>query len=68
MVADALEYLRLRGKDAGDLRYCEPGKDPFELDGVEGGRVYVLAPSHDLGFMKVSEVTKQWRRTTSSTI
>ena len=41
-VADALEYLKLRGKDAGDLRYLEPGGEPFGLDGVDGVRVYVL--------------------------
>ena len=35
-VADALDYLKLRGKDAGDLRYLEPGCEPFGLDGVEG--------------------------------
>lgn len=61
-VAEALEYLKLRGKDAGALRYCEPGEDPFELDGVPGVLVYVLAPSHDPGFMKVSEVTKQMQK------
>jgi beta-lactamase superfamily II metal-dependent hydrolase len=61
-VADALEYLKLRGKEAGDLRYCEPGEDPFELDGVPGVLVYVLAPSPDPGFMKVSEVTKQMQK------
>ena len=61
-VADAMEYLKLRGKKAGDLRYCEPGEGPFELDGVEGVRVYVLAPSHDPGYMKVSEVTKQMQK------
>jgi hypothetical protein len=59
LVAEALEYLKLRGKEAGDLRYCEPGEAPFDLDGVEGVRVYVLGPSHDLAFMKVSEVTKK---------
>lgn len=62
LVADALEYLKLRGNEAGSLRYCEPGEDPFELDGVEGVRVYVLAPSHDLAFMKVSEVTQQMQK------
>lgn len=57
-----MEYLKLRGKEAGELRYCEPGEDPFELDGVEGVRVYVLAPSHDPGYMKVSEVTKKMQK------
>jgi len=61
-VADALDYLKLRGKDAGGVRYCEPGEDPFELDGVDGVRVYVLAPSRDLGLMKVSEVTQQMQK------
>jgi len=28
-VAEAMDYLKLRGKEAGDLRYCEPGEDPF---------------------------------------
>lgn len=62
LVSEAMEYLKLRGKEAGDLRYCEPGEDPFTLDGVEGVRVYVLAPSHDPGFMKVSEVTEKLKK------
>lgn len=61
-VADAMEYLKQRGKEAGELRYCEPGEDPFELDGVDGVRVYVLAPSHDPGSMKISEVTKAMQK------
>ncbi|MDX6527819.1 MAG: hypothetical protein QOH41_109 [Blastocatellia bacterium] len=61
-VAEAMEYLKLRGKEAGELRYCEPGEDPFELDGVSDVRVYVLGPSHDVGFMKISEVTKQMEK------
>src|SRR5258705_10951129 len=62
LVSEAIEYLKLRGKKAGDLRYCEPGEDPFKLEGVDDVRVYVLGPSHDLGFMKVSEVTKQMEK------
>ena len=27
-IAEALEYLKLRGKDAGDLQYLEPGDEP----------------------------------------
>jgi beta-lactamase superfamily II metal-dependent hydrolase len=62
LVSEAMEYLKLRGKDSGNLRYCEPGGEPFALDGVEGVRVYVLGPSHDPGFMKVSEVTEQMKK------
>ncbi len=61
-VAEAMDYLKLRGKDAGNLRFCEPGEDPFELEGVQGVRVYVLGPSRDPGFMKVSEVTKRMEK------
>lgn len=59
-VADAMDYLKLRGKEAGDLRYCEPGEEPFEL--VDSVLVYVLAPSHDPGYMKVSEVTEKMKK------
>lgn len=61
-IADALEYLKLRGKDAGDLRYLEPGSEPFGLDGVDGVRVYVLGPPRDPILLKSSEVTEQMTR------
>jgi hypothetical protein len=60
-VADALEYLKLRGKDAGDLRYLEPGGEPFGLDGVDGVRVFVLAPPRDPILLKSSEVTERMK-------
>jgi hypothetical protein len=55
-IADALEYLKKRGTDAGDLRFLEPGQDPIELDGVSGVRVFVLGPPHG-ALLKQSEVT-----------
>ena len=61
-IADALEYLKLRGKDAGDLQYLEPGAGPFELDGLDGVRVYVLGPPRDPILLKGSEVTEATRR------
>ena len=61
-VADALEYLKLRGKDAGDLRYLEPGGGPFGLDGVDGVRVYVLGPPRDPILLKSSEVTERMKK------
>jgi len=61
-VADALEYLKLRGKDAGDLQYLEPSDQPFDLHGVDGVRVYVLGPPRDPVMLKGSEVTEQMRR------
>lgn len=61
-ISDAMEYLKLRGRDAGDLRYLEPGGEPFELDGVEGVRVYVLGPPRDPILLKTSEVTEQMKR------
>jgi glyoxylase-like metal-dependent hydrolase (beta-lactamase superfamily II) len=61
-VADALEYLKLRGKEAGDLRYLEPGGQPFDLDGMDGVRVYVLGPPRDPVLLKGSEVTEQMKR------
>jgi hypothetical protein len=38
-IADALEYLKQRGKAAGDLRFLEPGEGPLTLDGVDDVRV-----------------------------
>ena len=61
-IADALEYLKLRGKDAGDLQYLDPGTGPLELDGVEGVRVYVLGPPRDPILLKSSEVTEQLKK------
>jgi hypothetical protein len=61
-IADALEYLKVRGKDAGDLQYFEPGTGPLELDGVEGIRVYVLGPPRDPILLKGSEVTEQLKK------
>lgn len=57
-IADALEYLKLRGKDAGDLRYLEPGTGPIEVEGLKGVRVYVLGPPRDPLLLKASEVTE----------
>lgn len=61
-VADAMEYLKLRGKEAGDLRFLEPGADPFRLDGVDGVRVFVLGPPRDPAMLKTSAVTEQMKR------
>src|SRR5262245_46176115 len=58
-IAEALDYLKLRGKEAGDLQYHEPGAGPLELDGVEGVRVFVLGPPRDPILLKGSEVTEQ---------
>jgi hypothetical protein len=61
-IAEALDYLKLRGKDAGDLQFLEPGQDPFELDGVDGVRVYVLGPPRDPILLKGSEVTEKMKQ------
>ena len=61
-IAEALEYLKLRGKDARDLQYLDPGTGPIELDGVEGVRVYVLGPPRDPILLKGSEVTEQLKK------
>lgn len=61
-VADAMEYLKLRGKEAGDLRFLEPGVDPFRLEGVDGVRVFVLGPPRDPALLKTSAVTEQMKR------
>ena len=58
-IAEALDYLKLRGKEAGELQYYEPGTGPLELDGVEGVRVFVLGPPRDPILLKGSEVTEQ---------
>lgn len=61
-IADAMEYLKLRGKDAGELRFLEPGQGPLALDGVEGVRVYVLGPPLDPILLKGSRVTEQMKK------
>src|SRR6185312_2189804 len=61
-IADALEYLKLRGKKAGELQYLEPGDGPLELSGVDDVRVYVLGPPRDPALLKGSEVTEQMKR------
>jgi hypothetical protein len=61
-VADAIDYLKLRGKEAGDLRFLEPGIEPFGLDGVKGVRVFVLGPPRDPSFLKTSAVTEQMKK------
>jgi hypothetical protein len=57
-IAEALEYLKLRGKDAGDLRYLEPGTGPIALEGLKGVRAFVLGPPRDPILLKGSEVTE----------
>lgn len=57
-IAEALEYLKLRGKNAGDLRYLEPGTGPIEVKGVKGVRAFVLGPPRDPILLKGSEVTE----------
>jgi hypothetical protein len=59
-VSDALEYLKVRGRDARDLQFLEPGTTRM-LDGVPGVRVYVLGPPTDPLLLKESEVTKQMK-------
>jgi hypothetical protein len=58
-IADALDYLRGRGEQAGNLRYFEPGTGPLTLEGVEGVRAYVLGPPRDRDLLLGSEVTKE---------
>jgi hypothetical protein len=57
-IADALEYLKLRGEDAGNLNYLEPGAGPLKLEGVDAVRVYVLGPPRDPTLLKTSGVTE----------
>ena len=56
-VADAMAYLKQRGKAAGDLRFLSPGGAPFALPGHDGVRVYVLGPPKDPGWLKTSAIT-----------
>jgi len=58
-ISEALDYLKLRGKEAENLQYLKPGGDPLELDGVEGVRVYVLGPPEDPNLLKTSRVTEE---------
>ncbi len=60
-VADAMEYLKLRGEDAGDLQFHKPG-NTVELEGVDGVRVHVLGPPLDPGSLKRSEVTEKMKQ------
>ena len=57
-IAEALEYLKLRGKDAGDLQYLEPGTGPIKKQGLKGVRAFVLGPPRDPLLLKGSEVTE----------
>lgn len=61
-IADALEYLKVRGKDAGDLRFLKPGTGPLPLKGVDGVRVYALGPPTDPILLKSSEVTARAKK------
>jgi hypothetical protein len=61
-ISEAMDYLKLRGKQAGDLQYLEPGTGPLQLPGVDDVRVYVLGPPHDPTLLKASEVTEQMKR------
>jgi len=61
LIAEALEYLKLRGKDAGTLEFLEPGQGPRTLDGVDDVRVYVLGPPRDPTLLKTSGVTEKMK-------
>lgn len=60
-VADAMAYLKQRGKDAQDLRFLEPGGSPIELEDLDGFRFYVLGPPRDPNFLKTSAVTQKMK-------
>lgn len=60
-VADAMDYLKQRGKDAQDLRFLEPGGSPLQLDDLDGFRFYVLGPPRDPNFLKASAVTQKMK-------
>ena len=60
-IAEALEYLKLRGKAAENIEYLKPGCDPLELDGVKGVRVYVLGPPEDPILLKTSQATAEMK-------
>lgn len=60
-VADAMAYLKQRGKDAQDLRFLEPGGEPFQLEGLDGFRFYVLGPPRDPNLLKTSAVSQKMK-------
>jgi hypothetical protein len=60
-IADALEYLKFRGKAAGKLQYLDPGTGPLHLDDVEvteqmkkEGVIYHLASTGEAGMNALS--------------
>jgi hypothetical protein len=59
-IAEALEYLKLRGKAAENIEYLKPGCDPLEMDGVKDVR-YVLGPPEDPTLLKTSQVTAEMK-------
>jgi hypothetical protein len=59
--ADALEYLRKRGRAADGLHYLKPGDGPLEVPGADGVRLYVLGPPRDEKLLGRSEITKQMK-------
>ncbi|QJR09508.1 hypothetical protein DSM104443_00552 [Usitatibacter rugosus] len=61
-VADAVAYLKLRGKEAQDLRFLEPGSEPFVEKELPGFRFYVLGPPRDPRFLKTSAITQQMKK------
>lgn len=65
-VAEAMAYLKLRGTQAGDLRYLEPGSAPFMLPGLAATdpavRVYVLGPPTDASLIRTSAITDAMKR------
>lgn len=58
-IAEALNYLRRRGEESGNIEYFEPGTGPLTLKGVDGVRVYVLGPPRQRDLLLGSEVTKE---------
>jgi hypothetical protein len=60
-VAEALDYLKLRGKAASNLQFLSPGGKPLTLDGVDDVRVYVLGPPRDPTLLKTSAVTEKMK-------
>lgn len=60
-VVGPLDYLKLRGKAAGNLQFLSPGGKPLTLQGVEDVRVYVLGPPHDPILLKTSAVTQKMK-------
>jgi len=61
-ISEAMEYLKLRGKNANDMRYLRPGDGPFELGGVPSVRAYVLGPPEDPILLRTSAVTEEMKR------